>query len=126
MTTVDASAANKAPSDFKKTADLVQAWYQSYYIWNQTVMANCAMNSQLNTHQTRVVNIPLSSSVTYTFQTRPQQQQQPTLANAQQQVSVYKVPSLARRFAAECFDAFYIQVIKIVMALLVVNYTDLM
>lgn len=117
------NAGSKAPSDFKKTADLVNNWYQSYYLWNQTVMANSVMNSRL------VNNQPRALGVTYTFHTRhPQQQPQQTqpVVNGQQQGSVYKVPSLARRFAAECFDAFYIQCFKIVLALLVINYTDLM
>lgn len=128
----DENAANaKSPdtgvpvSDFKKTADLVNNWYQSYYLWNQTVMANSVMNSRL------VNNQPRALGVTYTFHSRPTHQQQQhrqhsqQVPNGQQQGSVYKVPSLARRFAAECIDSFYIQCFKIVLALLVINYTDL-
>ena len=38
----------------------------------------------------------------------------------------YKVPSLARRFMAEFLDAIYIQFVKITIALILLNYTDLM
>jgi hypothetical protein len=39
---------------------------------------------------------------------------------------VYKIPTLFTRLMAEIFDAFYIQLIKIFIAIALVNYTDLL
>ena len=39
---------------------------------------------------------------------------------------IYKIPTLFTRLMAEIFDALYIQLIKIFIAIALVNYTDLL
>ncbi len=38
----------------------------------------------------------------------------------------YKIPSLYKRFMAESFDCIYIQLVKIMIVIALLNYTDLM
>jgi hypothetical protein len=40
--------------------------------------------------------------------------------------TAYKIPTLTRRFLAEVFDCIYIQFFKIILVILLLNYTDLM
>ena len=42
----------KPPSESKKNAELIEAWYQSYYLWNSAYMTNFVLNSHLalNSH----------------------------------------------------------------------------
>ncbi len=39
---------------------------------------------------------------------------------------IYKIPTLFTRLMAEVFDALYIQLVKIFIAIALVNYTDLL
>lgn len=39
---------------------------------------------------------------------------------------IYKIPTLFTRLMAEIFDALYIQLVKIFIAIALVNYTDLL
>jgi hypothetical protein len=118
----------RPPTESQRNADLVSNWYQSYYLWSTAVMTNHIVNSRVTNHAARVMNIPLTSSnspqppqglprsATFTYTAIPRI---PAF-------SIYKVPSLGRRFAAECLDAFYIQCLKIGLVLFFINYTDLM
>ena len=42
------------------------------------------------------------------------------------QSAIYKIPTLLTRFMAELFDAFYIQLIKISLVIVIASYTDLL
>lgn len=48
----DDLASPKLSSETKKNAELIEAWYQSYYLWNSAYMANFVLNSHLalNSH----------------------------------------------------------------------------
>ena len=126
-------------SELKKNAQLVNDWYQSYYLWNSTVMATSILNSNLINHGSRVLNMPLNNNTPFTpnplFSPSNVQNEVPNLlANINQPVqqipapivTTFKIPSLIRRLIAELFDAFYIQFVKILFALILLNYTELM
>ena len=112
----------KQMSESKRTAELMSNWYQSYYLWNSAVLANSVLNSNLATHSARVFNLPIVhiNTVISNSSNPPA----PTVLT--RQVTIYKVPTLTRRFMAECLDALYIQCFKILIALFFINYTNLM
>ena len=114
--------ATKQMSESKRNAELISNWYQSYYLWNSAVLANSVLNSNLATHSARVLNLPIIhiNAVSNTASNRVA----PTVVT--RQVPIFKVPSLTRRFMAECLDALYIQCFKILIALFFINYTNLM
>ena len=123
----------------RKNAQLVHDWYQSYYLWTSTMMASSILNSNLINHGTRVLNLPVNSAFnnstnlgpnsrtqtqTYTSRTSP-----PVVSNPEPTrpvIPIFKIPSLLRRLAAEFIDAIYIQFVKVMFALILLNYTDLM
>ncbi len=115
----------KPPSESQRHADLVSNWYQSYYLWTTAVMTNHVANSRMTNHAARVMNIPLGTSPS-SSQPQVLRRSATFITPSPPALSIYKVPSLGRRFAAECLDAFYIQCVKIALVLFFINYTDLM
>jgi hypothetical protein len=104
----------------ENSIQLMDTWYQSYYLWTKLVLAN-----QQQQHQQQQL-----TTTTTTAGTNSQPNQNNNSQNQQpinQTVTVYyKVPSLMRRFVAELCDAFYVQCLKIVISLLIFNYTSIM
>ncbi|RNA00099.1 hypothetical protein BpHYR1_012345 [Brachionus plicatilis] len=106
----------------KLDAELISQWYQSYYLWTSTYMLNSLLNQQNKF-------VPI------------QQNQTPLTQNAASQPRIninvrivserpnhlipYKIPTLTKRFIAEVIDVLYIQISKIVLAILILNYTNL-
>lgn len=122
----------KNESELQRNARLISNWYQSYYMWSSTVMAS-SLNSRISNHSSQISNIPFcnnaehSSSHVNNSQSilNHNNQAQTQSPENRQNAPVYKIPSLSRRFAAECFDAVYIQCLKVTLALIFINYTDL-
>lgn len=120
----------KEETEFQRTSQLVSNWYQSYYLWN-IAMTSQVYDQKLTHMRPMALNVANDSTqrrLSSTNRAHRQANQQVQNLNQQQNYvqTIYRVPSLARRFAAECFDALYIQCFKIALALLIVNYTDLM
>lgn len=112
----------KEETEFKRTSQLVSNWYQSYYQF----MVLSINDPRSANSDPRALNTNLTDISWSTQYTGPSINPQP-IQNQQNHVqNIYKVPSLVRRFTAECFDAFYIQCFKIALALMILNYTDLM
>lgn len=114
-------------SEYKQNMDLISNWYQSYYLWNSAYMANAMISSDLVTNRLKALNPSQNTTnqsrvetpiISTNARTPPTRDQTPPRS--------YKVPSLAKRFMAEFFDAVYIQCCKIVLAIILLNYTDLM
>ena len=136
----------KKQTELQRNAELVSNWYQSYYLWTSTaIMAGSVMNAPLTNHSARVLNMPLNNNSANTTSMNEgsmsrdndinrrrlgrnndnNNRDQPPRVLLPTEIN-YKVPSLSRRFAAECFDAVYIQCLKISLALFFINYTDIM
>jgi hypothetical protein len=128
--------------DNKKAYELVSQWYQAYYLWTTTVMSSALLNPSLLAQGVRVIT-PASSqmndsgttqllensqsaSPNIPFVQSSQQQQQRVQQQQINPIVFYKVPTLFKRMAAELFDAFCIQLLKIGIALLIINYTEIM
>ena len=116
-------------SENKRNIELISQWYQSYYLWTSAYMLNSLMNNQsykpipnypnqVLSPQRNVPNIPTIPQTRVNINVRIQTQ---TV-----QTPNYKIPTLVRRFTAECIDALYIQVCKLILAIAIVNYTNLM
>ena len=131
-------------SEFKRNAKLLESWYQNYYLWNSTFMLNYMMSKQelaspvsqqaVNASLTRASTQTLFFPTTEAFLNHLNQNRFPNdqrgLPNQRHQVDAhlrfYKIPTLYRRFFAELVDAFYIQIFKIIIAIALFNYTDLL
>ncbi len=127
----------------KNNLNLITQWYESYYYWNSALninnalglnALNCAQNSSRLFSTTRIHNDYRSAGNSASLgtnhhhhhnQNQPQQPQ-PQRIIIRTELPIYKVPSLFRRFLAELFDAVYVQIIKVIIALLLLNYTNLM
>jgi hypothetical protein len=129
--------------DNKKAYELIAQWYQAYYLWTTAAMSSALINSSMLAHGARVMaptssqmnnstatqvldNSQNSSSNIPFVQHTQQQQQQQRVQQHINPIVFYRVPTLFKRMVAEIFDAFCIQIIKIGIALLIINYTDLM
>lgn len=141
-TTEPVNDEGKKQTEIQRNAELVANWYQSYYLWSSTVMASSVMNARVTNHGARVLNMPLnntnatlneSNNLNENSNNNNNNHRRRLGRNNNQNQSqilqpaaiIYKVPSLSKRFAAECFDAIYIQCLKVSLALFFINYTDL-
>ena len=138
----------KPLTDLQRNVKLIESWYQSYYLWNTSYFYSSCLQHRpvapLSTYH--IVHSP-SASPHFVFRSTyvlnnnninnnlladaRQQQQQRSAArrgrgDEEPHLQVYKVPSLGRRFCAELLDAFYIQIIKIIIAIALLNYTDIL
>ena len=134
-------------SELKRNAKLLESWYQNYYLWNSTFMLNYMMSKQesMSALNQPVVNPSLTRSSTQTlffptteaFLNHLNQNRFPggdqRVVNVRERgdqvnahLRFYKIPSLYRRFFAELVDAFYIQILKIIIAIALFNYTDML
>jgi hypothetical protein len=114
----------------KKAAELISNWYQAYYSWQLGYMASmtaAVTSPPLHAYPKHLINhdrhpnphpaprveqraAPVSAAVP------------PATGEPIEYISVpYRVPSLFKRFLAECIDTVYIQVIKIFVALIFIN-----
>jgi len=129
----DETNVNKMKSEYLKQVELLSNWYQANYLWtinylNSSSYLN-AINSPLmivNNHSflqpCEHINVnPLPTQRTVNQSIR---QQQPT--RQPPNMLLYKVPTLYKRFLAEIIDAFIIQTFKIIIAVLLINFTDIM
>lgn len=131
----------------KNNLNLITQWYESYYFWNSALNINNALgvnaliyaqNSSRLFSPTRSNNEyrPVGESASlganqhhyhhHHHHHNPQQPPQIQRIIIRTELPIYKVPTLYRRFLAELFDAVYVQIIKVIIALLLLNYTNLM
>lgn len=139
MSTDDEKSNKKEESKLQRNVKLVENWYQSYYMWNTCYFYSSCMQSRppicqsphLVFRSTYILNNNNGNSNANNARHRSSARQQNarderTAAAAAAHLRVYKVPSLGRRFCAELLDAFYIQIIKIIIAIALLNYTDIL
>ena len=131
----------------KKAAELISNWYQAYYSWQLGYMTSMASLPYAPPHYAIYPTVSsgsrhplLLSSASHAFSAGSAQQQAAGQARAERraaaappsqtttqppphppQTVTYRVPSLIRRFMAECFDTVYIQVVKVFVALMLIN-----
>lgn len=104
-------------SKSKYSIEVVNNWYKSLYAWNLVQNQHCnplvsSLSNQIN---------PIISNEEQNSSQIERNQQNITYIN-----EIYKIPSLARRFLAEAFDAIYVQLFKIMILFSIISYTDLM
>jgi len=93
-------------NNLKKTSEIVDNWYQSYYQnRDQRLLHNHSNQQTTNNVPPQVVGL-----------------QRVILRT---ELPVFKVPSMWKRFLAELIDAFYIQLVKLIIVLFLINYTSL-
>lgn len=125
-------ASSNSQSDYKKNLELISNWYQSYYLWNNAFMVNAILSSGLALNGNKVACwtqpsiTPSNPEPNFQAQRNQTSQRVTSVQQVQPQLRQYKIPSLFKRFWAEFFDAIYIQCCKIIMAILLITYTDLM
>lgn len=117
-------------NESKKNAEILANWYQSYYFWNSATYANSFLNTNNFNYQnesSKFINIQKINRRQEPFIPQPVSRVVPQLQRViiRTEVPIYRVPTLLRRFLAEIIDAFYIQVLKIIIALVLINYTNL-
>ncbi|CAF0790922.1 unnamed protein product [Brachionus calyciflorus] len=119
---------NDTEDQNKPNIELISQWYQSYYLWTSAYMLNTLMNSQnkLTPNQQNIFQ-PTSPQTS-----RLNGQETRFNVNVQIQVEafnsqprIYKIPSMLKRFTAEFIDAVYIQICKAILAIIVLNYTNI-
>lgn len=107
----------------KVNAELISQWYQSYYLWTSTYMLNSLLNQQKKT-------APFHHSPAQFTQNNGSQPRINInfriLNDRPDHLILYKIPTLTKRLIAEIIDVLYIQISKIILAVLIVNYTNLM
>lgn len=119
----------------QRNVKLIENWYQSYYMWNMSYLScmqsrpppiyHSASPHLVFRSSTYVLNSNNNSNIRQSSSAaRPQRARGDESRAAH--MRVYKVPSLGRRFCAELLDAFYIQIIKIIIAIALLNYTDIL
>jgi hypothetical protein len=108
-------------NNLKKTSEIVDNWYQSYYFWQNALNANSILNSNLSHHQSHDQRLLHNHSNQQTANNVPVV----GLQRIRTELPVYKVPSMWKRFLAELIDAFYIQLVKLIIVLVLINYTSL-
>lgn len=104
-------------------AELISQWYQNYYLWTSTYLLNSLLNQQNKITSVQQSRIPV-------FQNNPSQSRINInfriVSERPNHLITYKIPTLMRRFIAEIIDVLYIQISKIVLAILIIKYTNLM
>ena len=110
-------------NNLKKTSEIVDNWYQSYYFWQNALNANSILNSNLSHHQSHDQRLLHNHSNQQTANNVPVVGLQRIILRTE--LPVYKVPSMWKRFLAELIDAFYIQLVKLIIVLVLINYTSL-
>lgn len=104
-------------------AELISQWYQNYYLWTSTYMLNSLLNQQnkaISVQQNRIPTLQNNTPqprINFNFRIVPERPNH---------LIAYKIPTLMRRFIAEIIDVLYIQISKIVLAILIIKYTNLM
>ena len=113
-------------NNLKKTSEIVDNWYQSYYFWQNALNANSILNSNLSHHhQNHDQRLLHNHSNQQTTNNVPPQVVGLQRIILRTELPVYKVPSMWKRFLAELIDAFYIQLVKLIIVLVLINYTSL-
>lgn len=119
----------KAYSESQRNAELIDNWYQSYYLWTKTIMTSQVMAQSFatNSEPRTLTHSSLNNSApSVHLNTNRSEPSQSAAGILHQVVPIYKVPSLTRRLVAECLDMFYIQCLKVTFVLFFIYYTDIM
>jgi hypothetical protein len=122
VTEVDA---NKMKSEYLKQVELLSNWYQANYLWTINYLNSSSYLSAINSPLMTVNNQSFVQPCEHTHHIREQstRQQQPRQTP---NILSYKVPTLYKRFLAEIVDAIIIQLFKVLLAVLLINFTDIM